>query len=151
MKRPRHKSSHGNIRYEWDQSYEELTLYVPIDRQTTKKDIRVDYKPRNISIRIYKNEIKTEIKGKLYSTISTLESYWIIEDIVLEVHLVKALEGEVWEYVMKGDDPVTFYGKELDKKKMLLERFQKEHPRFDFSQAEIKGFAPDPRTYLRKY
>ncbi|BAM41524.1 uncharacterized protein TOT_030000949 [Theileria orientalis strain Shintoku] len=127
-----------------------MTLYVPIDRKTTKKDITVEFKPRNMSIEINKNEIKTEIKGSLYSTISTLESYWIIEDVELEIHLVKALEGEVWECVMMGDDPVTFDGKELDKKKMLLERFQKEHPRFDFSEAEINGTTPDPRTYLRK-
>jgi hypothetical protein len=31
---------------------------------------------------------------------------------------------------------------------MLLERFQAEHPGFDFSGAEVTGAVPDPRTFL---
>ena len=33
-------------------------------------------------------------------------------------------------------------------KKLMLERFQAEHPGFDFSNAEFNGAAPDPRTFM---
>jgi hypothetical protein len=33
-------------------------------------------------------------------------------------------------------------------KKVMLERFQEEHPGFDFSGAEFNGMAPDPRTFM---
>ena len=31
----------------------------------------------------------------------------------------------------------------------MLERFQTEHPHFDFSGAQFSGDVPDPRTYMR--
>jgi len=34
------------------------------------------------------------------------------------------------------------------KQQMLLERFQKEHPQFDFSGASFSGAAPDPRKFM---
>ena len=34
------------------------------------------------------------------------------------------------------------------KKQMMLERFQEEHPGFDFSGAEFSGDAPDPRSFM---
>jgi len=33
-------------------------------------------------------------------------------------------------------------------KKLLLERFQEEHGGFDFSDAQINGNVPDPRTFM---
>jgi len=33
-------------------------------------------------------------------------------------------------------------------KKLMLERFQAEHPGFDFSNAEFNGSVPDPRTFM---
>lgn len=34
------------------------------------------------------------------------------------------------------------------KQSMVLERFQKEHPGFDFSNAKFSGSAPDPNKFL---
>ena len=31
----------------------------------------------------------------------------------------------------------------------MLERFQQEHPGFDFSGAQLSGPAPDPRTVVK--
>ena len=38
--------------------------------------------------------------------------------------------------------------KQEAQKKLMLERFQEEHPGFDFSGAEFSGAAPDPRTFM---
>jgi hypothetical protein len=35
-----------------------------------------------------------------------------------------------------------------ERKALMLERFQAEHPGFDFSGAEFSGSAPDPRTFM---
>ena len=35
-----------------------------------------------------------------------------------------------------------------EQKAMMLERFQSEHPGFDFSGADFSGAAPDPRTFM---
>lgn len=35
-----------------------------------------------------------------------------------------------------------------EQKTLMLERFQAEHPGFDFSGAEFSGSAPDPRTFM---
>jgi hypothetical protein len=42
-------------------------------------------------------------------------------------------------------DPLT--AQEVQKK-VMLERFQEEHPGFDFSGAEFNGMAPDPREFM---
>lgn len=39
-------------------------------------------------------------------------------------------------------------GHEEDKKRLMLERFQEEHPGFDFSDAKFSGQAPDPKTFM---
>lgn len=48
---------------------------------------------------------------------------------------------------MKGHelDPVTA---QSDQQRLLLERFQAEHPGFDFSGATFNGQAPNPRTFM---
>jgi hypothetical protein len=42
-------------------------------------------------------------------------------------------------------DPMTH---QEVQKKVMLERFQEEHPGFDFSGAEFNGMAPDPREFM---
>ena len=42
-------------------------------------------------------------------------------------------------------DPFT---REGEKKKMMLERFQEEHPGFDFSGAEFNGSVPEARDFM---
>ena len=42
-------------------------------------------------------------------------------------------------------DPAT---KQNIQKDMMLERFQEEHPGFDFRDANINGSVPDPRTFM---
>ena len=70
-------------------------------------------------------------------------------------------EHEVYWLAPNGLTSVVFYAVhccflvQLDaatvgeeQKTLMLERFQAEHPGFDFSGAEFSGAAPDPRTFM---
>lgn len=65
------------------------------------------------------------------------------------IQLEKAKKHESWASVIKGQDEVDPATKESMDKKMLLEKFQRDYPGFDFSGAELTGQMPaDPATYL---
>ena len=57
-------------------------------------------------------------------------------------------QAETWLSVFKNHDKLNVMEKEELQKKLLLERFQEEHGGFDFSDAQINGNVPDPRTFM---
>jgi len=77
------------------------------------------------------------------------------EDGVLHLHLTKADPGEPWAAAFAGHEKQQAGGAqgsspaEDDAGRLLLERFQQEHPGLDFSGARLSGPAPDPRTFLK--
>jgi hypothetical protein len=65
------------------------------------------------------------------------------------VQLEKSKAHDSWISIIKGQDEVDAVTKESMDKKMLLEKFQRDYPGFDFSGAEMTGQMPsDPSTYL---
>ncbi len=77
------------------------------------------------------------------------DSLWTMGDGELTITLVKAAPGETWPAVFAGHGELDAAADADTKRAMLLERFQAEHPGFDFSQAEVNGSVPDPRTFMR--
>jgi hypothetical protein len=77
------------------------------------------------------------------------ESFWTLEDGTLHVSIEKGQEGETWQSALQGHELDTLTAQE-DQKRLLLERFQNEHPGFDFSQAVVNGEAPNARTFLKQ-
>ncbi len=75
------------------------------------------------------------------------ESYWTLEDATLHITLQKLQPGEPWPSAMAGHalDPLAA---QQDQQRLLLERFQQEHPGFDFSGAQVNGQVPNPRTFM---
>jgi hypothetical protein len=97
-----------------------------------------------------------------FSKVVVGDSSWYLDKedgnkYVIFVVLSKAHRGETWESCLKGNskqfegnqtmqvDPAT---KDEIQQGMLLERFQEEHPGFDFRGAAFNGSAPDPRTFM---
>jgi hypothetical protein len=73
---------------------------------------------------------------------------WSRDGEEITITLIKALKAETWLGCFKNHDQLNILQKEEMQKKMLLERFQEEHGGFDFSDAEITGNVPDPKTFL---
>ena len=72
----------------------------------------------------------------------------MIEDEEIKITLIKAKKAETWTNVFKGHNELNVIQKEEVQKKLLLERFGEEHGGFDFSDAEISGNVPDPKTFM---
>ena len=68
--------------------------------------------------------------------------------LTLKEALIKAIKAETWLCVFKNHDKMNALDKEELQKKLLLERFQEEHGGFDFSDAQVNGNVPDPRTFM---
>ncbi len=67
----------------------------------------------------------------------------------LSLILQKATEGSTWPGVFKGHEDLDASATEADKKAILLERFQAEHPGFDFRGAEVTGTVPDASSFMQ--
>jgi len=72
----------------------------------------------------------------------------VTEDGELHIHMSKVKKGETWVSAFKGQGEVDPFTQQELQKKLMLERFQEEHPGFDFSQASFSGMAPDARTFM---
>jgi len=70
------------------------------------------------------------------------------EDGVLHIQLARAEHAATWTSAIAGHE-VSFVEQQADQRRLMLERFQQEHPGFDFSGAQFSGNVPDPRTFLR--
>ena len=77
------------------------------------------------------------------------ESFWTLEDGVVHVRVQKLQRGEPWPFALVGHGgELNAFENEEVKKRLMLERFQTEHPGFDFSGAEFSGTAPDASKFL---
>lgn len=143
----RHVFSHqGQKVYEWDQTLEEVNIYV---------DVPPGVKANIIFCEIGAQHLKFGIKGnppfldqKTFAKVATDESFWTLEDGVLHIQLTKMAKAQTWISALEGHgqlDPLTA---ESDQKRLMLERFQQENPGFDFSGATFNGSVPDPRTFM---
>ncbi|ESS28895.1 nuclear movement protein domain containing protein [Toxoplasma gondii GAB2-2007-GAL-DOM2] len=137
----------GRLVYEWEQSLDEVHLYLKPPEGAKAKDLDIKITPTTLTV---------GLKGKpplfsapTESTVNVDPSVWMIEDGELHILLVKMKKGEVWNAALKGHggalDP---FSQQEVQKKLMLERFQEENPGFDFSGATFSGNAPDPRTFM---
>lgn len=138
--------------YEWEQDLEEVNIYIVPPPGITAKQL---------DIVITESHLKVAIKGStpyldedLGGIIVIDSSYWTLLDGILQFQLQKALIGTTWDYCTDSKNNNTVNSK-LDpiaqkqvKQQILLERFNREHPGFDFSQAQFNGLAPDARQFM---
>jgi hypothetical protein len=140
---------HGNrVVYEWEQSMEEVHIYIPIPPGARKNafDIKIQAKRLRIGLK----ENPPYLDHELSKLAVTAESFWTISDgMELDIHLQKAAPGEVWEAAFEGHAQIDPVKKDRIAQELVRERFAAEHPGFDFSQAEFQGAAPNPRTFMK--
>ena len=150
----------GNPIYEWEQALEEVTIYIRPPKHIQKgNEIKIEIKPQHLKVGLVEGTtwFINEPTGGL---VDVDESTWSLEDNddadginkLIVIYLTKAQKGAAWDAALQGQatssqtlDPVA---KEQVKKDLMLERFQQEHPGFDFRDATFNGAVPDARTFM---
>uniref|UniRef100_A0A7S1UPZ0 CS domain-containing protein n=1 Tax=Grammatophora oceanica TaxID=210454 RepID=A0A7S1UPZ0_9STRA len=141
----------GHTVYEWEQSLEDVTMYIPTPPGTTGSKLLVDISSRHLKVGL-KGHDRYFLDEPTFGKVDTTESSWYVDDDdgVLTVVLQKVKRAEAWETVLLGvgDDVVDPMTKRQMQKDLLLERFQEENPGMDFRNAEFNGSIPDARTFM---
>lgn len=159
--------------YEWEQSLDEITIYISAPTSQLPKANTASYINVNISTNRLQVGLKSQPDGEYFINESTFgkvkvnESSWYLdEEGVITIILCKVFRGETWEGVLWGHaattttdannagenggiretiDPIT---KQSIQRTLMLERFQEENPGFDFRDATFNGEVPDPRKFM---
>jgi HSP20 family molecular chaperone IbpA len=155
----RHAFVHaGATIYEWEQTLAEVNVYVPVPPGVRGRDLDVLVERARLRFGLRGNP--PFLDGALHAPVAARDCLWTLEDGVLHVTLSKADPGEAWPRVVQGHAELTQEERDADAKRLLLERFQHEHPGFDFSGATVSGGVgeggdggggggvPDARTFL---
>ncbi|KAL6747019.1 CS-domain-containing protein [Haematococcus lacustris] len=142
----RHQYVHqGRVVYEWDQAFSEVNIYVQVPPGVRAKQLYCDIGLNSLNFGVSPNP--PYLAGELSGSVKVSESFWTLEDGSLHITLQKLQQGEPWPSALRGHeaDPLT---QQRDTERLMLERFQQEHPGFDFSGASFNGSVPNPRTFM---
>lgn len=136
----------GRTIYEWEQTLEDVTLFITPPPGVTAKMIDCTINARSMSLGLKGNP--PFLNEKFTEVVNSGDSVWTLESGLLTVILTKGSKGKTWEAVFEGHTKVDPYTLSECKKSMMLERFQEENPGFDFSGATFNGQVPDPKTFM---
>lgn len=148
--------------YEWEQNLEEVLIYIKApdcllekNKEIIRKNLKPGQQMPKLTVTITTTHLIVGLVGlppylseDLSGKVKASESLWTLDEGEITITLEKALKAETWLSVFKGHEQINTFQKEEMQKKMLLERFQEEHGGFDFSDAEINGNVPDPKTFM---
>uniref|UniRef100_A0A7S1FQW0 CS domain-containing protein n=1 Tax=Corethron hystrix TaxID=216773 RepID=A0A7S1FQW0_9STRA len=156
----------GRKIYEWEQSLDEVTMYVDAPPGiTTASQLKCIISPSRLKLGIAPSGNTTTpyyIDEATGGKVRTDSSSWYLDDGIITVVLGKVFKGETWECALTGvaksgeggngtaaaAAAVDPYTKQEMMRGMMLERFQEENPGFDFRDADFNGAVPDPRTFM---
>ena len=156
--------------YEWNQNVEEVNLNVTCEVGLSAKKVKCIITTTHLQLKTSdgggggggggEGEGEGEVEGeggdkvlldhKTVGQVKPDESFWTIDSKrgVINITLQKSHEGKTWSSVFQGHETLDHQAKESEQRRLLLERFQLEHPGFDFSGAEINGAVPDASTFM---
>ena len=136
----------GRVIYEWEQNIEQLDMWIVPPPGVTAK--MIDCVISNTHFRIGIKGNPPFIDQDLHAAVIVSESLWMMEDGVLHINFQKQVLGDTWPSLLKGHGGLSAAEQEQETQKIMLERFGREHPGFDFSQATFSGQTPDPKSFL---
>ncbi len=120
-------------------------MYIfPPDERLRAKDFEIKITASHCSVGIKGNPPYLDLD--LGGMVDTAQSLWMLEDGELCITLHKMRVGETWAGAFEGHGNEA--QQKADQEKLMLERFQRENPQFDFSGAQFQGAAPDPRKFM---
>jgi hypothetical protein len=144
----------GRLIYEWEQSLDDVNLYIKPPAGTRGENIDIQILPHHLRVGLRGAEhpfLDEETGGP----VKLKDSTWTFSDGEINITLQKMLRAEVWDCALKGKistsgveaepatavDPLTI---EEMKKKILLERFQEEVSDILFSTEIVMKFGLAP-------
>ncbi|KAL6770728.1 hypothetical protein ACKKBF_B32410 [Auxenochlorella protothecoides x Auxenochlorella symbiontica] len=136
----------GQKVYEWNQTLSDINIFIDLPPGARAKDLAVSFTTARLTVGLANTP--PYLDKDLAGAIKVSDSLWTVEDGILVLQLVKAQTGVTWPAAIAGHE-VSPDVQTTDQKRLMLERFQAEHPGFDFSQAEFNGVVPDPSTFLK--
>jgi len=143
----RHAFTHeGRTVYEWDQSIDEVNVYITPPEGLPAKALSVEIKAGSISVGIKGNP--PFLAQELTMPVIADDCLWTMEDGELHLTLTKQSKGTTWPAALLGHEQLDAAAAEGEKQTIMLQRFQQEHPGFDFSGAKFNGEAPDASTFM---
>ncbi|KAL7452064.1 hypothetical protein ACHAWC_004483 [Mediolabrus comicus] len=141
----------GQKVYEWEQSLEEVTIYIDAPPNLPKDNagqyVVVNILPAGLQVGLRGSD-RYFIDERTFDKVKVKESSWYIDDGVIIIVLAKVFRGQTWEGVLRGHESIDPLTKQEMQRTMMLERFQEENPGFDFRDAKFNGEVPDPRTFM---
>ena len=136
----------GRTIYEWEQSLEEVLVYISPPAGVTASMVTCAFKTRHVTLGL--KGVPPFLDEALACACSSGESHWTLDAGELTLTLTKASRGETWPAVFAGHGRLDAAEEAATHKRLLLERFGEEHAGFDFSGADISGTVPDPRSFM---
>lgn len=127
--------------YQWSQTLTDVKVRIPVVPGTRGRDVVYSLTPTTLSVSLKGRP--PLVQGTLAGRVVPGESLWTLEDGAIEVVLQKQVKHQSWASVIEGGPAVDPLTKEALDKKMMLEKFQGEHPGFDFSGADFNGALPE--------
>jgi hypothetical protein len=148
-KQGRFKFEHeGRTIYEWEQSLEEVNIYIepPPNLPRQLIDISIQHTHLTVGVR----DTPPFIDEDTWGPIKVAESMWTLADGEININLQKMNKAEAWSAALRGRGgaEVDALTQEEVKKQLMKERFQEEHPGFDFSGADFNGEVPAARDFM---
>ncbi|KAJ9519370.1 hypothetical protein QJQ45_023166 [Haematococcus lacustris] len=159
----RHQYVHqGRVVYEWDQAFSEVNIYVQVPPGVRAKQLYCDIGLNSLKFGVSPNPpylaphspmaFTAAWQGELSGSVKVSESFWTLGEsgtaaLGHDRQPGPTRPGEPWPSALRGHeaDPLT---QQRDTERLMLERFQQEHPGFDFSGASFNGSVPNPRTFM---
>ena len=139
----------GRTIYEWEQSLEEVNLYIEPPPGLPRHMIVIEITHKHLKVGI-KGHDQVYLDEDTWGPVKPEESMWTMVDGEININLQKMNKAETWEAALLGRDGATVDAitKEQIRKKMMLDRFQEEHPGFDFSNADFNGMVPEAKDFM---
>ena len=118
--------------YEWDQTLDEVNIYIQPPPGAGARDIECTITNDHVSVGLKGNP--PYLSEDTPAIVMADESYWMMNDGELHLLLAKTHKGQLWDSALKGHmgSQLDMVSVEEEKKRLMRERFQEEHPQFDF-------------------
>lgn len=137
----------GRLVYEWQQTLDEVLIFIRPPPGVTACMIRCDITPAGLTVAL--DGAPAPFMDEAFPhTVKKDDSFWTMVDGEIEINLQKAAKGATWPAALARHGAMDTFTRGAVQQKMMLERFQQENPGFDFSGATFNGAAPDPRTFM---